>query len=184
MNLILKTENLLLRPWELKDKDDLVQGLNNLNVSKWLAVVPYPYTERFAEEFIAYCIENKTDGYSFAIELLSENKVIGGTNINKINPVQGTASGGIWLNEAYHGHGYGTEAFRKRAEFAFNVLNLRRLESGCFAGNEASLGMQQKIGYVVEGLRRKGFLCRADGQYKDEITMALLREDWIIEKSI
>lgn len=66
----IQTERLLLRPYTLSDVKDIVEGLNNLNVSKWLAAVPYPYTENDALEFINNLIENRL--YNFAYELKSE----------------------------------------------------------------------------------------------------------------
>ena len=102
--------------------------------------------------------------------------------MDKINKSQGTAGGGIWLNAKYHGYGYGTEAFGKRIEFAFEVLGLRRIDNGFFEGNEASLKMQEKFGYKVEGKRRAGFVCMADCKVKDEITTGLLKEEWIKQK--
>jgi len=178
----LETDRLILRDWVETDIDDLIDGLNNLEVSRWLVTVPYPYTRENAEAFIEFCIksdvQNKRDSYQFAIEIKSEKKVIGGTAINKINNLHRTAAGGIWINANYHGYGYGIEAFRKRIEFAFNELNLRRLENGFLEGNQASQKMQEKLGYVIEGKRRKGFLCMADGEYKDEYTTSLLIDDW------
>jgi RimJ/RimL family protein N-acetyltransferase len=38
--------------------------------------------------------------------------------------------------------------------------------------------MQERLGYVIEGKRRKGFLCKADGEYKDEIITGLLKDEW------
>lgn len=182
--MLLETKRLLLRPWNVNDVEDLVEGLNNIEVSKWLAFVPYPYTRRNAEEWIAYCIENGNQGaagssYEFAIELKAEKRVIGGISLDKISRIHGTAGGGIWLNGNYHGQGYGAEAFGKRIEFAFHELNLRRLENGYFEGNQASLRMQRKFGYKVEGLRRKAYICMADGQIKDEYVTGLLRDEWI-----
>ena len=40
--MILETKRLILREWNLDDVDDLVEGLNNIEVSKWLGFVPYP----------------------------------------------------------------------------------------------------------------------------------------------
>ena len=182
--MLLETNRLILRDWVMEDISDLVEGLNNNEVSKWLVMVPYPYTQKDAMFFIEYCIrtavEDKNRGsYEFAIELKSERKVIGGTSINKINSHHGTAGGGIWINANYHSRGYGTEAFGKRVEFAFNTLNLRRLENGYLNGNEQSKIMQEKLGYVVEGKRREGFLCTADGQFKDEYITALLKSEYI-----
>ena len=114
----------------------------------------------------------------FAIELKSEKKVIGGISIDKINKFHEIGGGGFWISTKYHGQGYGTEALAAKIGFAFNKLKLRRLESGFFKGNIPSLKLQKKLGYKVEGLRRKGFRCKADGKLKDEYTTALLKEDW------
>lgn len=176
----LETKRLILREWKRKDIEDLMEGLNNIDVSKWLALVPYPYTMKDAENWIEYCIKRveRRNSYEFAIELKSENKVIGGVSLKKINEFHGTAGGGIWLNATYHNQGYGTEAFGKRIEFAFIKINLRRLENGFFEGNLSSSKMQEKLGYVIEGKRRKAFRCMADGEFKDEYITGLLKEEW------
>ncbi|MFA5406655.1 MAG: GNAT family protein [Candidatus Nanoarchaeia archaeon] len=178
----LETKRLILREWTKKDVDDIVEGLNNLAVSKWLAAVPHPYTRKDALEWVSRSLRNARQkeriAYAFAIELKSERKVIGGLTLDKINKFQGTAGGGIWLNAKYHGHGYGTEAWGERIRFAFEDLGLRRLDNGYFKGNKASQRMQEQFGYKVEGLRREGFRCKADGKIKDEYTTGLLKKEW------
>lgn len=181
----LETNRLLLREWQTGDIDDLVDGLNNIEVSKWLAYIPYPYTTEDAKNWVEFCSGNPVGAYYFAIELKSEKKVIGGTSLEKIHTGQGiSGGGGIWIHAKYHGFGYGAEAFGKRIEFAFRQLNLRRLENGFFDGNTSSWKMQERFGYKIEGKRRKGFLCMANGEYKDEITTALLKEEWITDEYI
>lgn len=176
-NVIIETERLILRQWSLGDIDDVVEGLNNLNVTRWLAGAPYPYTTKDAEYFINKSINNKL--YNFAIVLKSENKVIGGTQLTNINISNGTAGGGIWINEKYWGKGYGSEAFGARIKYAFEVLKLRRLENGYFKGNEKSHKMQLRFGYKDEGIRRKQFVSKATGKIEDEYITGLLRDEWI-----
>ena len=176
-NIIIETDRLILRQWNLDDVNDVVEGLNNLNVTKWLAQVPYPYTEEDAKSFIKKSIENRL--YNFAIVLKEENKVIGGTQLTNISYVHGTAGGGIWLNEKYQGKGYGTEAFGARIKYAFEELGLRRLENGYFKENEKSHKMQLRFGYKDEGIRRKKFLSQSRGKYEDEYITGLLKEEWI-----
>ena len=113
----IETERLILRQWNFNDVNNIVEGLNNINVTKWLAGAPYPYTQNDAEYFINKTINE--DLYNFAIVLKSENKVIGGTQLTNIDLANGTAGGGIWLNENYQGFGYGTEAFGARIKYAF-----------------------------------------------------------------
>ncbi len=176
-DIIIETDRLILRKWKLEDVDDIVDGLNNLNVTKWLSQVPFPYTKEDAKSFINKSIDN--DLYNFAIVLKEENKVIGGTQLTNINYVHGTAGGGIWINEKYQGKGYGTEAFGARIKYAFDKLGLRRLENGYFKGNEKSHNMQLKFGYKDEGIRRKKFISQSTGNYEDEYITGLLKEEWI-----
>ena len=179
--MIIESERLILRSWEYEEIDDLIEGLNNINVSKWLAAVPYPYTKKDAEKFIDYAkqLDKDSKGMMLAIVLKENNKVIGGTSIESINKKDGTAGGGIWLNEKYQKNGYGTEAFSTRIKYAFEVLGLRRIENGYFSGNEKSKNMQHKLGYKDEGIRRKKYLCLATNEYTDECITGLLKEEFI-----
>ena len=183
----LETNRLILRDWQDNDIDDLTEGLNNINVTKWLAFVPCPYSREDAENWIAYCTNNIKNGnknsFEFAIELKLENKVIGGTSVENINIFHGTAGGGIWLNEKYQRYGYGAEAFGEKIRFSFEELGLRRLENGFFNGNIGSQKMQEKFGYKIEGVKRKKYRCMADSEYKDEIITGLLKEEWKLHSS-
>lgn len=178
--MIIDSKRIFLRNWDDKDLDDLVEGLNNINVSKWMATVPYPYTQEDAKEFIEHTkkLDNKNK-IALAIVLKENNKVIGGTFITNINKKDGIAGGGIWLNEKYQKNGYGTEAFRAKIKYCFDILGLRRIENGYFLGNEKSRKMQEKLGYKNEGVRRKRFLCLATNEYVDECITGLLKEDFI-----
>ena len=77
-DVVIETERLILRQWNMNDIDDIVEGLNNINVTKWLAGAPFPYTIEDAKHFVQKTIDN--DLYNFAIILKSENKAIGGVN--------------------------------------------------------------------------------------------------------
>src|SRR3989338_4137496 len=72
----LETKRLVLREWRKDDIDDLGEGLNNLEISKWMAFVPYPYTKKDAQNWIKHCknTARKQQNYCFAIELKSEKK--------------------------------------------------------------------------------------------------------------
>ncbi len=176
-DVIIETERLILRQWNMDDINDVVEGLNNLNVTKWLADAPFPYTIEDAKHFIQKTIDN--DLYNFAIILKSENKAIGGTQLTNVSLDNGTAGGGIWINEKYQGFGYGSEAFGARIKYAFEVLGLRRLENGYFKDNEKSNKMQLKFGYKDEGIRRQRFISKATGKIEDEYITGLLKDEWI-----
>lgn len=178
--MIIESSRLILRLWQENDINDLIEGLNNINVSKWMASIPFPYTQKDAIDFIKYVRnEDVNEHIHFAIVLKEDNKVIGGTEIRNIDKRNGTAGGGIWINENYQKNGYGTEAFSTRNKYCFDVLKLRRIENGYFRGNEKSRRMQLKLGYKDEGIRRNKFLCLATNKYVDECITGLLKEEFI-----
>ena len=96
-----------------------------------------------------------------------------------MNYIQGTASGGIWINEKYQGKGLGNEVWAARAKYGFEVLGLRRLENSFFEGNERSWKMQKKLGYKLEGTRRQKYKALSTGEVVNVCVTGLLKDEWI-----
>ena len=181
MDIRIETSRLVLRPWSEADIEQLTLGLNDIEVAKWLAFVPHPYSTAHARDWVRRCQENARAGteptaYEFATELRFEQRVIGGISLNKIDRAAGTAGGGIWIANGYQGRGYGREAFEGKIRFAFGELGLVKLTNGYFDGNENSWAMQRKLGFrhVAEVANR----CMADGRQTIEHVTTLLRSDW------
>lgn len=184
METILETRSLILRPWRMKDIDALVEGLNNLEVARWLAFVPHPYRREDGLTWIDHCRRLSSDdgvprAYEFAIEHKADHAMIGGVSLSNIDPTRGSAGGGLWINAAFQRRGYGREAFGERIRFAFDTLHLLELHNGYFPGNEPSWDLQRRFGYkhTAEAPRRRQSL--ADGSWNDEILTRLHRDDWI-----
>ncbi|WP_411036180.1 GNAT family N-acetyltransferase [Shinella sp. BYT-45] len=181
MDTRIETARLTLRPWSVEDIEHLALGLNDLELAKWLAFVPHPYTTAHAEDWIRKCREisntgNRPAAYEFAVELKPERLVIGGVSLNKIDWQAGTGGGGIWIARRHQGRGYGREAFEAKIRFAFRELGLTKLVNGYFDGNGNSWAMQRRLGYrrVAEVAGR----CMADGRQTIEHVTTLLRSDW------
>lgn len=174
--MIIETERLILRPWRKTDVDDMVEGLNDFETSKNLTT-PYPYQISHATEFISKRMVHKKSCCHFAIQLKNSDKVIGGTEASLVD---GKIKGGIWLNKNYHGKGYGTEVFRARAEFAFEVLGVNEIENGFFDFNKKSWHMQEKIGYKIVG-EKKNFSAALNKEVTEVITK-LTKQDYYKNK--
>ncbi len=176
------TKRLILRPFNSGDIKDIQKNINNLNVTKWLLVVPYPYRMKDAKWWVDQCKKEyknkKRENYSFGIELKKEKKIIGGISLDHVNKFQKKASVGYWLGEDYWKSGYGSEALNEILKFGFNKLKLRRIEAEVFAGNPSSGKLLQKFGAKLEGRRRKACRCRADKRIKDDLIYGLLKEEW------
>lgn len=178
----LQTERLILRLPTIEDAKDIAESINNLNISKWLLVVPYPYSIKDAEWWINHCTEKAKkkprEDYNFNIELKSEKKIIGGIGITDINDFCKTAKIGYWLAEPYWRKGIGSEALEKMLDLAFNKLKLRRIEAEVFAGNPSSGKMLEKFGFKHEGTKKQSEKCKATGEINDAEIYGLLKKDW------
>lgn len=178
----IETKRLVLREVSEKDIEDIIEGVEKLAVSKWLLVVPHPYTKKDALWWINDCKKKakkkERTSYDFVIELKSEKKMIGGIGLTKIDKFSGICSTGYWINPKYHRKGYASEAFDALLKFAFNKLKLRRINSSVFKGNPSSLILQKKFGFKEEGFKEKSKRAKADGKLKDEIITGLLKKDW------
>ncbi|MFA6073692.1 MAG: GNAT family N-acetyltransferase [Candidatus Woesearchaeota archaeon] len=172
----LQTERLIIRKRKITDADDVVEGINNIKVSKWLLKAPYPYTKKDATAWLSRA--TKKEDYSFLIELKAEKKVIGAIGLQDVNKAQGITGIGYWLNEKYHCQGYGSEALGAMLDLAFNKLKLRRVYAEIFAGNLSSGKLLEKYGAQKEGFARKAKISKADKKIKDEILYGLLKEDY------
>ena len=180
----IETERLILRFPSKKDILDIVENLSDINVTKWLLAVKYPYKKKDAIWFVNHCEEKRKEkypsGYTYWIELKETGKVIGGISVDSIKYDQRIATIGYWLGTAYHKKGYGSEALQALMDLAFKKLKLRRLEAGVFRGNPSSGKLLEKYGFKQEGLKRKARICKADGKIKDEYIYGLLRSEYKI----
>ncbi len=168
----IETERLILREWTLKDVPDQVEGLGNFETAKNLTV-PFPYTEENSVAYITKHLKNTPASYAFAVQLKGTNKVIGGTSLDFRD---GQYNGGIWLNEAYTGKGYGTEVWIARAKFAFEVLKEKEIVCGYFEFNNRSKHMQEKIGHKTVGKQTN--FCPALNKEVAEVLTTLKKEDF------
>ncbi|MDO8467842.1 MAG: GNAT family protein [Nanoarchaeota archaeon] len=176
----LETKRLILRPLRMSDAKDIVENGNNLNISRWLLVVPYPYTLKDARSWIKHNQEKwkkkKKEDYTFGIEIKEERRIIGGGGLHHVNGH--SAEIGYWIGEKYHNKGYGSEMLNALINFAFKRLKLSRLEAGVFAGNPSSGRLLEKYGFEKEGYKRQARVCKADGKVKDEILYGLLKKEY------
>ena len=181
-NTQIETERLILRKPELSDAESIAKNANDIEVSKWLLVVPNPYTLKDAISWIK-SFDDPKEGYSFTIELKSEKCIIGGMGLHKIDLEKKRADVGYWIGSNYHRKGYGSEALAAIIDFAFNKLELKVLEAGVFEGNPSSGKMLEKFGFKIVG-ESKTVTCKADGRRVQDIPYKLFKKDYRFQKTV
>jgi RimJ/RimL family protein N-acetyltransferase len=84
---------------------------------------------------------------------------------------------GWTLHPDHQGQGYATEAVRELIRLCFTELALRRVTASCFAGNEASWRLMERVGMRRETYTVRDSLHRS-GAWLDALGYALLADEW------
>lgn len=170
-------DKIYLRPIEPPDADKCVRWLNDPLINQFLLTGRFPINSLREEAWIEQ-LYTGDDSTALAICLNENDLHIGICGMDSISWVDRSAVLGIFIGErTLHGKGYGTEAMRLLVQHGFDTLNLNRVELGVFSHNVAALRSYEKLGFVVEGTKRQARF--RGGQYRDEITLALLRHEWL-----
>ncbi|MBR7838487.1 GNAT family N-acetyltransferase [Actinospica durhamensis] len=173
----LPTARLRLRPFEDTDADDLFALHGNARVLRYWDSPPWTEPAR-AEKFVTRCrqMAQEGSGARLAVQRVSDGAFLGWCGLNSWSPDYRSASVGYCYNEASWGHGYATEAARALLQWAFDTLDLNRVQSETDTRNVASARVLEKLGFVREGTLRED--CVVNGEVSDSWVYGLLRREW------
>ena len=160
----IRTARLILRQPRAQDAAVVTEAINNYDVSRWLAVVPYPYAQSDAEWFIGECAK----GAFTAWNIWAGQQFIGTIGLDD--------DLGYWLAEDAWGHGYATEAARAIVNHHFVTSEADNLKASYFLGNTGSQNVLTKLGFVpTKAIRQNS---KAQGKDVDAQLMCLTRLRW------
>jgi [ribosomal protein S5]-alanine N-acetyltransferase len=173
---VLNGEHITLRELRASDAPSLFSLLTTQEVARFIS--PPPSTVEGFEKFIAWTLRQRTAGtYAcFAVTLKGFDTAIGIFQVRETEPGFGTAEWGFAIGSPYWGTGVFEEGAQLVLEFAFDMLNVHRLEARAAVRNGRGTGALLKLGAVPEGVLRKSFL--RNGEYLDQVLYAIVEDDW------
>lgn len=98
-----------------------------------------------------------------------------GLHVNPLPRKRHCGSLGIMVHREYQSMGIGTRLLETVIDLADNWLMLKRLELEVFSDNEKAINLYQKMGFEIEGIRRKAAI--RNGRYADEMVMSRIRNE-------
>jgi len=172
-------EKVYLRPVEEKDIELVYQGKNDPAVRETLFLF-FPMTlEQVKEELHTWT--NSKEIILFTICRKEDEKPVGQTAFVRIDYVSRAAVFYISIYDSSEwSKGYGGEATKLMVDYAFDILNLNRIQLHVFADNVAAVKVYEKVGFVKEGVLRQAMYHH--GKYCDFYVMGILREEWERQK--
>lgn len=138
--------------------------------------VPMPQSVQGFRDYLEWVRGQATTRF-FIVERLEDRQPIGGCSLEQIETRARTAALGIWIGRPFWDRGYGTDTVRTLCRFGFRHMNLQRIELNVFATNPRGRRAYEKVGFVLEGTRRRsGFI---GGRHVDAFLMGLLADELI-----
>lgn len=84
---------------------------------------------------------------------------------------------GYWIGRPFAGRGHATAAVKAVLTFAFDTLDLHRVEASCLPANLPSRRVLQKSGFRQEG-EAKAYL-KINGAWADHLLFGVVSDDWV-----
>lgn len=153
----------------------LLTYFNDPEVDLAAGDLPSPVSMERVEKWYERLVEQQPMR-RFAIE--AEGRFIGTCLLQDIDEMSGHAELGIMIGaKDCWGRGYGREAIQLLLDYAFRLVNLRRVWLRTHAGNERAIRAYRAVGFVEEGrLREHQWLA---GRYVDMVMMGILRAEFV-----
>ena len=173
----LQTDRLILREFTLEDAPNVRRLVGEWEVAYSLLIVPHPYKDGMAQEWIATHRPAYEAGerVSWAVTLREEGALVGSITMH-LHPLHDNAELGYWIGKPYWGCGYATEAAEEVVRYGFEDLALHRIHAKHFGSNPASGRVMRKVGMSLEGVRPEHL--KKWETYEDRVDYGLLARDW------
>ena len=144
-----RTPRLLLRPGFPEDAPALAAAIGHRAIARNLAVVPWPYTLRDAEAFLASPRDPVLPSLLIFERTRAAPELIGSCGLAR--RASGSVELGYWIARAHWSRGFATEACTALVDIA-RTLGLGTLESSHFLDNPASSRVLEKLGFEPVGI--------------------------------
>ena len=157
LDIRIETPRLLLRSPSESDVEAVASELNDLDVVRTLARVPFPYSRADALAFLSSSRESALRGKAVNLVITSNGAAIGCVGLDDY---PATNELGYWLGRKHWRQGIATEAVKAFVSWCFLELCVKEIRSGAFVDNPPSLRVQEKLGFLQIGTSLRPSLAR------------------------
>ena len=178
-NYILEDDKVMLRPLVASDLELLMPFAIN-EPDTWRYSQTSARCEKGMQAYVSTALINKATGneYPFIVFDKTSGECAGSTRFYDIQPQNNMLQlGYTWYGEKFRGTGLNKHCKFLLLQFAFEDLNMYRVEFRADARNDRSIAAMKSIGCKPEGILRS-HMWLEDGTRRDSIVLSILKEEW------
>lgn len=169
----IETERLFIRNFKSEDWQELLEYFSNPEVVRYLPEDPFAADE--AKKFIENIKEQAGFPNKVAVELKTENRLIGHLCFKMFCEKYQTREIGWVFHPAYQGKGYATEGAAALIDYGFKQLKLHRIVATCDTRNIRSSRLMERLGMRREAHFIKNTFLKSE--WADEYFYGILEEE-------
>lgn len=178
-DVVLSSDAILLRAFRLEDAEGIFEAVveSKNELARWLPWCHDKYSIADTLEFLkgrGDAFRNDGD-YGFVIIERATGRFVGATGINQLDKTARCANLGYWLRTSATGRGYAATSTLMVARWAFEALDLERIEIVVAIDNHSSQRVAERVGATREGIARKRL--RTGDTQRDAVVFSLVRDD-------
>jgi ribosomal-protein-serine acetyltransferase len=154
--MLLVDQHIQLRELSHIDVADIFSTIDSERayLGEWLPFVEFTQEMAFTHSFVDAYLQSDRSSPTFVI--LFDNTFAGLIGLKDTDKLNCKTEIGYWLSEKYQGKGIVTRSAAKLIEYAFENLNINRIQVRAATGNTKSQRVAERLGFVFEGIERNG----------------------------
>jgi 8-oxo-dGTP diphosphatase len=152
--------SLTLRALRAEDAAQLHRLVNDWEVARMLARVPFPYPRALADEWIASTRAQIEAGTAWHLAIMQDGSLVGCVGLTTSRDAPRHAELGYWVGRRHWGQGIGPEAAGRLARWALANLDLDVIHASVLEENRRSAAVLARIGFREDGMAEQDFTAR------------------------
>src|SRR5690625_3341437 len=151
-------DDLYLRLMDTYDAEELFQLIDHSRnyLREWLPWVDETKTVSDSQSFIQFSKKLYGESVGMNCAIIYQEKMAGIIGYNSVDWKNKIVYIGYWLGEGFQGKGIMTKAVEALIDYAFNELNLNKIDIRAATDNQKSRAIPERLGFVREGTIRQG----------------------------
>ena len=149
---------------------------NRTYLRVWLPWVDHCHHEEDFLKNIKLCRSQHTQKTGLNLGIWYKNKLSGMIGFHHFDYTHKKTSLGYWLSQDLQGNGIMTRATRYLVNYAFDELDMNRLEIRCAEKNLPSRAIPERLAFKEEGRLRQSQI--VGNEYMDMVIYGMLKKDW------
>lgn len=178
-NMTIKVDNeIILRLLERLDASEIFHAIDTQReyLGRWLPFVALTCTLSDTEMFVESVMNAPEERFELIFIIRVRGEFAGLVGFKDTDRLNKKTEIGYWLSERFQKQGIMTRSVEKLCEYAFNRLDINRIQIKCAVGNHVSSNIPKRLGFRFEGIERDGELL-TDLGFVDLEVYSRLRSD-------